>query len=371
MRNLIFIIILLSLFVYNEKILSNNKVNEQSEVINKVDTSNINNKDQNNDSKFIIITRDYDYEKNYFGINLNEYVLNDSDLKSNKRNLSFGKFKDILMDGKYNSSGAYYPVQFDYDQNKMYISIYRADEAEGDFNYNKILEYNLANNSIKEVISFSDYFRSWYLSSSSNKIYGFDFPSKSLISVGLDSSIIDTLFTSNTYLKEIEYHLNYDTSLDIIAIDGENGLTKFNIDFSTKKLVKTTLLSLRSFSSYRKGLVIQTYKSIKNNRELRLYDNSNLKSIPFDFINVNTFWINDFEFIVKKEDEIQKINTDLEIINSFKCKKIHVIDVTSNLIFVSYFEKDDKKIGVLNFDFQRLIEIPNIEPEKIVVIKGK
>lgn len=372
MRNSILIIILLSLLACKEKKSSKNKVIEQSEITYKVDTLNNNKKSKENNSDFIIITHDYDFEKDYYGIILNEYVLKGSDLKSNIHDLSFGKFKDVLMGGKYNSSGAYYPVQFDNGQNKIYMSIYKADEMEGTFDYNKILEYNLKNDSIREVISFSDYFNSWYLSTPSNKIFGFDNTTKSLISVDLDSSIVDTLYTSTSYFEEIEYHLNNNKSLDVITFDRENGLIKFNIDLSTNKTVKTTLHPLTSFSSYRKGLVIQTYKDFKNNiEELRIYENSKEKSIPFDFKNFNTFWLNDFEFIVIKDDEIQKMNTDLEVINSFKYNNIHIIDVTSDLIFVSYYENNDKKVGALDFDFENLIEIPNIEPEEIVLIKDK
>ncbi|WP_299683628.1 hypothetical protein [uncultured Dokdonia sp.] len=366
MRNSILIIILLSLFSCNEKKSSKNKVIEQNEVTNKIDVSNIN---KENNSNFIIITHDYNYEKDYYRINLNEYNLKGNKLKSNKRNLSFGKYKDVLMGGKYNTSGAYYPVQFDNNQNKMYMSIYRADEIEGTFDYSKILEYNLKNDSIREIISFSDYFNSWYLSASNKKIFGFDNSIKSLISVELNNSKVDTLYTSNSSFEEIEYHLNKDKSLDVITFDRESGLTKFNVDISTNKTFKTTLQPLTSFSSYRKGVILQTYKDFTNNiEELRIYKNSKKKSIPFDFKNFNTYWINDFEFIVIKKDEIQKINTDLEIIDSFSHNKIHVIDVISDLIFVSYYENNDKKISTLNFDFENLVEIPNIKPEEIVSI---
>ena len=101
MKNSIIIIILLSLFFCNEKKSSKNKAIEQSEVTNKVDVSNINKK---NNSNFIIITHDYNYEKDYYGINLNEYDLKGNKLKSNKRNLSFGQEKIYSLISKKNET---------------------------------------------------------------------------------------------------------------------------------------------------------------------------------------------------------------------------------------------------------------------------
>lgn len=362
MRNSVLFIIILSLLACNRKKSSKKNTIEQ----NKVNISSIN---KESNSNFIIITSDYNFEEDYYGINLNKYDLQGSKLKSDKLNLSFGKFKDVLMAGKYNASGANYPVQFDNVRNKLYLSIYKADEMEGTFDYCKILEYNLKNDSIREIKSFSDYFYSWYLSISSNKLFGFDNISKSIISVELSNSKVDTLYTHNYPFEEIEYYINKDKSLDIITFNRESGLIKFNIDLSTNKILKTTLQPLTSFSSYRQGLIVQTYKDFRNNiEELRIYKNSKKKSIPFDFKNFNTFWITDFQFIVIKNNEIQKINTNLEIIDSFSHNRIHIIDVTGDMIFISYYENNEEKIGALSFDFKNLIEIPNIKPEEIVAI---
>jgi hypothetical protein len=276
------------------------------------------------------------------------------------------------MGGKYNSSGAFYPVQFDFLKDKVYLSIYKADEMEGIFEYNKILEYNVKNDSIKEVISFSDYFNSWYLSTLNNKIYGFDTSSKAIVAIELNSLKVDTLYTYTSYFEEIEYYPNNDKSLDIVTFDRKDGVTKFNVNYDTSEIIKTNLYPLTSFSSYRNNSVIQTYKDFNNDiEELRIYNNSGKKSIPFNFKNFNTLWINDAEFIAIKENEIQKINTDLEIVNSFKRKNIHVIDVKDDLIFISYSEENEDKVGILSFDFEHLIEIPTIKSEEIVAITKK
>ncbi|TXD50623.1 MULTISPECIES: hypothetical protein [unclassified Polaribacter] len=322
------------------------------------------------ENTLLIVTHDYDYELNYYGIILHEYLLKDTVLSSSKRAISFGPYKDVLMGGKYSSAGANYPVQVNFNENKVFMSIYKADEMEGIFDYNKILEYNVKNDSIKEIVSFSDYFNSWSLSTYNNKIYGFDHTSKAFISISLNNLEIDTLYVSNSSFDEIEYHYNKNQFLDIIAFNRENGVIKFNIDFVTNKLNKTILYPLKSFSSYRKGIAIGTYKDFSSNtEELTLYNGSNKKSVPFDFKNFNTHWINDSEFLVIKQDEIQKIDTNLEVVDVFKREKIHIIDVTTDFILISYFMENEEKVGLLDFDFKKIIDIPNILPEDIVLIK--
>jgi hypothetical protein len=206
----------------------------------------------------------------------------------------------------------------------------------------------------------------------SNKIYGIDTSSKSIIGISLDTLEVDTFYTDTSYFEEIEYHVDDDKSLDIITFDRKNGVTKFNINYTSNELTKTDLYRLTSFSSYIKNAVIQTYKDFRNNIEqLRIYNKSENKSIPFNFKNFNTFWINDFEFVATKKDEIQKINANLNILNSYKLENIHVIEVTSNLIFVSYHENNENKVGALAHDFAYFMEIPNIKSENIVAIEEK
>ena len=323
-------------------------------------------------NQFIIVTQNYDFDKDYYGIIKNEFTLKGTRLESTTDSISFGKFKDVLMGGKYNTSGANYPVQFNPAKTKIYLSIYSADEMEGIFDYNKILEYDMGNDSVREIYSFSDYFFSWYLSESNNKIYGFDNTSKSLVSIDIGNSNLDTLYSSTTHFEEIEYHLRNNESLDIITFDRDNGVTKFNVNLNTNELSRTPLLPLNSFSSYKNGFIVETFKDFKNDiEELRIYSGSNKKSIPFYFNNFNTFWINDSEFIVLKKNLIQKINTDLELMNEFTAVNLHVIDVTAKIILVSYTENGVKKSGFLDFDFNNLIEIPSIESNKIVLIKDK
>ncbi|AFU69500.1 hypothetical protein P700755_002773 [Psychroflexus torquis ATCC 700755] len=323
-------------------------------------------------NQFIIVSHNYDFEKDYYGIIINEFTLKGTSLESTKDYVSFGKFKDVLMGGKYNTSGANYPVQLNLAKTKVYLSIYSADEMEGTFDYNKILEYDMENDSVREIYSFSDYFSSWYLSESNNKIYGFDYTSKSLVSIDTENSNLDTLYSSTTSFEEIEYHLRSNGALDIITFDRDNGVTKFNVNLKTNELIITALLPLNSFSSYKSGFIVETFKDFKNDiEELRIYNGSNKRSIPFDFENFKTFWINDSEFIVIKENLIQKINTDLEIMNEFTSKDIHVIDVTSKSIIISYTENSIKKAGFLDLDFNNLVEISSVEPNKIVLIKDK
>lgn len=368
---LILLILLLSISCSKKKpsIEQIKKIPVHEEKINSSEKVEINDK---NEHHFLIITADYNFESAYYGIIQNEYTLKGKALEAEKRPISFGKYKDVLMGGKYNSSGAFYPVQFNFLKDKVYLSIYKADEMEGTFDYNKILEYDINSDSIREIMSFSDYFNSWYLSTPNNKIYGFDSSSKSILSIEINTLKVDTLYTYTSYFEEIEYHPDTDKSLDIITFDRKNGVAKFNINYDTSKIIKTNLYPLTSFSSYRKNSVVQTYKDYNSDiEELRIYNKSGKKSIPFDFKNFNTLWINDTEFLVIKKNEIQKINTDLEVVNSFKRKNIHVIDVVDDLIFISYFEENEDKVGVLTFDFEHLIEIPNIKSEEIVAIKEK
>lgn len=323
-------------------------------------------------NQFIIVEHNYNFEKDYYGIIKHELTLKGTSLESTTDSMSFGVFKDVLMGGKYNTSGANYPVQFNLANTKAYLSIYSADEMEGTFDYNKILEYDMENDSVREIYSFSDYFFSWYLSESNNKIYGFDNTSKSLVSINIENSNLDTLYSSTSHFEEIEYHKESNESLDIITFDRDNGVTKFDINLKTNELIRTPFLSLNSFSSYKNGVIVETFKDFKNDiEELRIYNGPNKNSIPFDFKNFNTFWINNSEFIVLKKNLIQRINTDLELIDEFSAENLHVIDVTAKTLLVSYTANGVEKAGFLDFDFNNLVEILNIEPNKIVLIKDK
>lgn len=368
-KNPILILIVLLFYACNEK-KSINKMIKQEVNIKDVDTLN---PIKENNENFVIATIDYDFEADYYGLNLIDYELIGNSLNSNIRKLSFGKYKDVLMSGKYNSMGAYYPIQFDFSNNKMYFSIYKADEMEGEFYYNKILEYNLNNDSIREIISFSDYLNSWYLSTVNRKIYSFDNTGKTIISVDLLNSIVDTLYKFTSYFDEIDYYPINKDYLNIITSNKDIGVIKFKVNLKTNEISKTEICHpTTSSTSYNNGVVVETFKDYNNYiEELRIYNHSERKSIPYNFKNFNVFWISDSNFVAIKENEIQKINLDLEVVNVFKKRRIHIIDVVKNLILISYYEDKDEKVGLLNYDFKNLIEIPNIKASDIVVIKNK
>lgn len=320
---------------------------------------------------FAIIAHDYDYENNNYGIRIKECEYANGQLASRDKKIDFGIYKDVLMLGKYNSLGAYYPVQFGADMNKVYLSIYKADEEEGIFYYNKILEYDLKSDSLREVVSLPDYLPSWYYAEPNNKIYGFDNTTRSLISVDILSGKIDTLLSIHVYLENIEYHQVNEGNIEVIGFGKESGVFKLEVNLTNDDVTKTDLYPVADFSSYHKGMVVETFKDFRNDKdELRLHTESDVKSIPFDFKNFNTYWINDSEFLVIKDNSIEKVNTSLFTVAVFRKEQIHIIEVLKNSLIISYEQDSDKKIGMLNFDFTHLEEIKEIDPSDIVAIRN-
>jgi hypothetical protein len=367
----IFIIVGLTLFACNSE---DSAQNSEKNQIERTEESVLESNFERNlkTDSFIIVTHNNNFKANEYGISIYNFKMTDTILHLRKNSLNFGKFKAPLMSGKYNMSGAYYPVQFDIKNEKVYFSIYKADEYEGTFEYNKIIEYDLKKKSVREVVSFQNYFPSWYLASYNNKIYAIDNDNKSLISINIKNSKIDTLMKFLNYFDDVDYFQKSTEKLEIISSDRKEGVFKIEINLKTNELSKQLLYPAKSHSSYQEGKVLETFKDFKSDiEELRIYNGANKKSTSFDFKNFNTYWINDSEFLVIKEDEIQKLDTLFNVIDKFRRKNIHIIDVTSSLILISYTQNKEKKLGLLDFNFDHLVQITNVKPEDVVVFKEK
>ena len=318
---------------------------------------------------FVIVSHDYDFKSNYYGITIQKFK--DRELKQNIHKVNLSPYKGVLAPGMYDTKGAYYPVQFNSDFSKLYISIYDANEMEGTFEWSKIIEYDLMNDSIREIAAFSDYFSSWYYSESNNTIYGFDTSSKSVISIDLESTKVNTIHSFEKYFEEIDYQDLDSDSLEILLSRSNENILKMTVDLATNTSSIQELYSVTNFSSYKDGKIVETFKDFRNGTEqLRLYSDDEMKREPFDFRNFNTYWINNNEFVIMKENKISKIGTDLKIIDEFKKDKIHIIDVLDNLIAVSYYEKGTRKFGLVDFDFTELIEVSDVNVSNIVLIKN-
>jgi hypothetical protein len=258
----IFIIVGLTLFACNSE---DSAQNSEKNQIERTEESVLESNFERNlkTDSFIIVTHNNNFKANEYGISIYNFKMTDTILHLRKNSLNFGKFKAPLMSGKYNMSGAYYPVQFDIKNEKVYFSIYKADEYEGTFEYNKIIEYDLKKKSVREVVSFQNYFPSWYLASYNNKIYAIDNDNKSLISINIKNSKIDTLMKFLNYFDDVDYFQKSTEKLEIISSDRKEGVFKIEINLKTNELSKQLLYPAKSHSSYQEGKVLETFKDFK------------------------------------------------------------------------------------------------------------
>ncbi|WP_323756534.1 hypothetical protein [Roseivirga sp.] len=321
---------------------------------------------------FLVVSSYNSNEKGVYGINLKEFEIIDGKTEVKNRNLDLGEYKEGLMNGKYNATGSSFPVQFDLNNNKAYLSIYSDNEIEDIYYYGKILEYDLQTDSIREIITFSDYFRSWHYSPYNNKIYGFDNASESIISIDTKNLEVNTLHTFRTFPEKLEYVETNQGILSIFAYYSPGNLSKYDVNLTNNDFTLKDSFSSTKYWSYRKGMITQAFKDFETGHaELRILKNSETKSTPFDLSNFNTYWISDSEFLGIQKNKIVKFNTELQRVNEFTKNSIHVIEVLKNSLVIFFLEGKEIKLALVDFDFNQFIEIKGIDQNHLITIVSK
>ena len=300
--------------------------------------------------EIIIASRDYDFDKNHYLLNIDR-ISATSSAPVSMYTIDFSNFAGILTGGMYNTSGEYYPVQLSADAKKVYWSIYSADEMEGTFDWCKLLEYNAETETVREIAQFSDYFSSWILSEENNHIYGFTAGKKALLSVNLNTLTVDTLFRSSTYFEDATY-VKESGKLVVVPYSREEGLLRLTIDLQTQQLSQEKLYSMKDFSSYRNGMAVETYTNHRSIRSIKVYTPGGNKEQAIAFSNHNTYWLDDQHFVVKVGEVLKVYNLNLQETNSLSLEKVNIVDVIGNALLVSYYINKQKKLMLLSKDFQ-------------------
>lgn len=316
----------------------------------------------------VFICHDYNFEKGYYGLSIHEMHAGNT---VPEKKIDFYPYSGALLQGKYNSSGAYYPVQFNSSLSTFYFSLYKGDEMEGTLDWNKIIEYDVVTDSIREIASFSDYVISWFFAEWNNKIYGFENTKRSFISIALNTLEIDTLYTFKKPFEDIEYHVREDSILETILFSKDTGVLKLSINLNTDEAKQEKLYDMADFSSYKNGQVIEMYNDFRGIEGIKIHSKEGTQTKPFNFSNFNTYWINDSQFVVMAENELVLFNTALESIATYHKENIHVIDCLENSLFISYSENGIKKAGFLSQDLKNLKPLDGFDPSVIVHMKSK
>lgn len=316
-------------------------------------------------------------------------------LTPEKFSINITKKEGYLSTGAYNAAAAYYPVQFDSTVTKIYFSITDANEMEGEFNSQKIFEYNAITKKQREIISWNDYEYNWYYSEKGNRIYWPDDSSSAIKSIDLETGKTDTLFSfskdsadASTFIEFIalpsgKFHVlffyakHYATLLvDPVAntcIKQDLFMKQDRFGYDDKHFPAATQANFTGYLFYKNQKVLSTFGDFKKDvNKLKIYTEKGNRDIDFKFKNFATYWVNAKEFVVIAENRLVLFNDDFEELQSFSKPHIHIIDCLQNRLLVMWWDESPAQshLGLLDFGLNHLEEIVGIKPQQVISAKN-
>ncbi|HAS43911.1 MAG TPA: hypothetical protein DCS93_25770 [Microscillaceae bacterium] len=288
-----------------------------------------------------------------------------------KKEIDLSKYsKGELAASRYNSTSAWEPVQCNAAMDKFYISLISANMLEGTFEWNKIIEYNTKDGSYKEIVSLDKPMYSWYYVESANKIIGL--LEKQLVSIDLPSQKVEDIFTLDKVPGQTMYDLK-ENKLKIAAQADKNEVIELLVDINTNKVEKRKIGMMNQLSSVRNDQYVELYKEWKDGgaEEVRLHMDGTKKSIPFNFSNFSSYWINDDQFVLMTKNTLHLMDTQLKEVRKFEKANIHLIDCLESNLLIEYGENtSNKKVALLDFDFKNLIDLKGLGSSLLVIAKS-
>ena len=276
------------------------------------------------------------------------------------------KFGGAVSTTGYNTSGAWYPVQYTRDLSKVYICIERADEMDGIFYFCKLMEYQVATKTFKEIISFDESMSSWYFVEANHTIYWPDDSTKQIIACRVDSAQLDTLHPPIDSLGSCEYFME-NNKLQVIA-DKYANITRWEIDPATNSITKHPLYTKGPYhkkasftgTSYHKGYVVETYmEEHEKESGVIMHSPAGIIRKLIDFRNYYTHWIDDDHFTLETEDKLLILDKQLEITAELKLSKIHVEDAFTDALVLTYWNEGWHYM-VYSADFSHYINLEEL-----------
>jgi len=278
------------------------------------------------------------------------------------------KYNQALTWSQYNTGYSNCPVQLDSKISKIYISITKGNEITDYYEWTKLLEYNIASDTIKEIITLNGAVDTWIYSELNDKIYWFASDRDSLLSLDLMNGEVKNLYGLEGRFDRMEFQWQHTDSIDFI-LGFRKEIGKLSLNILNDSIKYTTLLNERRFSSFNNELLVTPFKSNKDGGFV-IHNGGNRDSIAVHYFNSNTYWLNNDEIIITMRDSLLKLNLLNKKKTIIKKRKIHVSEVLSNHIIVSYRVGNNKRIGLLDNEFSVIEEIDSINVHRILSIKN-
>jgi hypothetical protein len=316
-----------------------------------------------------------DYEKNV--LNLKVFNSDFTQLKI-KKVINYKLTEGNLSASKYNSSEAYYPIQFKSDFSSCYFFLFKSNEMEDEFSWCKLFEYDLLKDSLKEVLTLGEnYAETWKFVEEVNKIYVIDILSKSLISVDLNKKRFDTIYTANS-ISNADFLLTGD-SLKICFVKNRNEIVRLSIDTRSDLFKEETLIiGYDEYSSIKNDQIVIMVNQVtsgnpKEVERIILYEGKHATEYPYNFANFNSFWVDENHFLTLEENYIKKFDSDLRALKAFKLPRPYIYEILDSSVFVQTRPAgtDLKQYYILSRDLTHAKYIGDFEGEEIVVIGVK
>lgn len=252
-------------------------------------------------------------------------------------------------------------IQCDKNSNLVYLTCFNGNMHDGEFNWFKIFEYSFITKSFREIANFDWFIGYWYFCELNNCLYYYD-KSNSLISLNTETQVIDTLLQSELDFTNFTPTIIDGKTLQFIVFNDITGIHKLSIDINTNYLKREYLFYAEDMADYRNGKAIEMDINYRSKiEEIRIRDKNGVKKIKYDIKNIRSFWLTDNEFVIIDENKLIKLNSDLEIVEEKELEDVYISFCLKNCLLISYTENNEKKIGLLSFDFQELQELKEIK----------
>lgn len=260
---------------------------------------------------------------------------------------------------------------------KIYFVLSEEDLHDGTFEHCKLMEYDVQLETTREIMTFGDYFKSWYYYEPTHRIYAYEDLSHSLICIDPVSLKTDTLATFRNWPANIHAYPMRDDLLVLFVDHSDDGFFQFDINPLNGHFKQTPLKNIWHFNHFRNGVFLETMEVHTAPKEIRITDLAGRRTMEYDFLRPDAYWINDREFLIRKDrDLLHKINTDLEITAEYQITGINPLQVLNNHLVAIFHEDDEQKTGLFDFNLQKLIELPktdhrhyigimNLPPQKV------
>jgi len=210
-------------------------------------------------------------------------------------------------------------IQANSDLTKFYFIMYSADYEEDKIFWTKLLEFDVANNSLKEVFNLNEIGLGYWYYSDVLKSIVIETANNQFSIIDIKSSEIKNIYQgdlSNVHIKDDDANILIfgHKGKDIIKVTINSENWQANEDVLGSTFVYSHINNTSSLADKAVCLGKSGMGTANPIRTIRLFQNGERKEKEFEYWLQTSFWVSDRTFLVVDENSIKRFDLDLNVV---------------------------------------------------------